>query len=250
MPPFAAAIATTATLQEIAQFVDNVAELPEVFARPDAENASKMLSTARHFFALGIARFSINFLIAAKSTEIESLGPLSELIIDGFDHDQIWEEIQLRNGPTLDFIERGLAQLSKALQASGEVSSAEYGSDDEMMSIDEVEDASDQDDSVDSDEFSQDYSEDGDEMASDMEDVEDLDGDDGEFSDDATEHSESLVDEVSGDEGVVEHESPQDENNVKEDGFFSLKDMEKFADYAPDEDDQDDIDYTQGIPKL
>jgi U3 small nucleolar ribonucleoprotein component len=38
-------------------------------------------------------------------------GPLKSLIVDGFDCEQIWEELNMQNDPLLDFIEANLDAL-------------------------------------------------------------------------------------------------------------------------------------------
>jgi len=40
-------------------------------------------------------------------------GPLKSLIVDGFDCEQIWEELNMQNEPLLDFIEANLDTLTE-----------------------------------------------------------------------------------------------------------------------------------------
>jgi U3 small nucleolar RNA-associated protein MPP10 len=46
-----------------------------------------------------------------KNTSISSKVPLDELYTDGFDSEQIWEEIELLNGPVIKGIDEKLASL-------------------------------------------------------------------------------------------------------------------------------------------
>lgn len=39
-------------------------------------------------------------------------GPLSELFVDGFDDDQVWEEIQLTNEPFFDFLKQRVRKMA------------------------------------------------------------------------------------------------------------------------------------------
>ena len=40
-------------------------------------------------------------------------GPLKSLIVDGFDCEQIWEELNMQNEPLLDFIEANMEALKE-----------------------------------------------------------------------------------------------------------------------------------------
>ena len=39
-------------------------------------------------------------------------GPLSELFVDGFDDDQVWEEIQLTNAPFFEFLKQRVRKMA------------------------------------------------------------------------------------------------------------------------------------------
>ena len=39
--------------------------------------------------------------------------PLKELAVEGFDYEQIWEELQLQNIPAIKFLDRKMKELEK-----------------------------------------------------------------------------------------------------------------------------------------
>jgi hypothetical protein len=50
-------------------------------------------------------------VISAKKKSPKSMSPLDELLVDGFDKEQIWEMIQLQNKPMLKYLEKNVDVL-------------------------------------------------------------------------------------------------------------------------------------------
>ncbi|KAJ3133539.1 hypothetical protein HK101_004447, partial [Irineochytrium annulatum] len=67
------------------------------------------------------------------------MGPLPELLIDGFDLEQVWEQMQLQNGPMLTWLAREVrGVLDKGdLVMIDEEDDDELGEDDEEMMMGE-----------------------------------------------------------------------------------------------------------------
>jgi U3 small nucleolar RNA-associated protein MPP10 len=186
-----------------------------------------------------------------------SLDPLSEFIIDGFNHDQVWEELQLRNEPTVSYLRKQFKKLEKIEpEKENEEDNRQSELDEEAMfnmlmrgegsnvdneNIGSMEDSDgDLSGLDDEDEMNKgEYSDDGEEMdegqySDDGEEMDELD--EGEFSRDASLMDESETDHV--------HSVDDTEAKAVEDDFFSLEEMERFANQELDE--NDDIDYAQG----
>jgi U3 small nucleolar RNA-associated protein MPP10 len=51
----------------------------------------------------------------SKTVELVSMkaSPLSELAVEGFDYEQIWEELQLQNVPALKWLDRKMKELEQ-----------------------------------------------------------------------------------------------------------------------------------------
>jgi len=72
------------------EFVNQILDKPEKFILPDAKLEKKILEITKNLFDFGI------------KYENNSSCPLEELYIEGFDNEQIWEEIQLQNVPLIE----------------------------------------------------------------------------------------------------------------------------------------------------
>ena len=208
--------------------------------------------------------------LPAKSTEpIEICPELAELYVDGFDNDQIWEEVQLRNGSTLAYLEQGLEMLSAQVDDQDDQSDDAEESEDIEQDDEDIE----QDDEDDDIDFMQalDDEEDGD-----QEEQQDGDSDtdhqdffsakDDFSSMPMSELADGLDEQEDEDEDGMEVPSDADADaevpepavaprrrgprSRLDDDFFSLAEMEEFA----DQDDRDDvpvnsdeeIDYSRG----
>ncbi|KAG0235604.1 u3 small nucleolar ribonucleoprotein MPP10 [Actinomortierella wolfii] len=117
-------------------FSVNILDKPEVFLTKGDEYAEQAKAMTKHLYDLG------------KASETEDMkgqcSMLEELFIDGFDNEQIWEEIQMQNAPFLTYLKSQLAAL-KAGKTSAEKEKeeeADEGTDGEHeeMEVDEDKD--------------------------------------------------------------------------------------------------------------
>eukprot|EP00743_Colponemidia_sp_Colp-15_P005921 GILK01006366.1.p1 GENE.GILK01006366.1~~GILK01006366.1.p1 ORF type:complete len:1345 (-),score=228.97 GILK01006366.1:167-4201(-) len=85
----------------IDKFVDKVVASPEVFfqAVPTIKDQAVEITKQLYDFA--------------KQHEPKPMGPLSQLLVHGFDDEQIWEELQLQNEPMLKYLDRQVKKLLK-----------------------------------------------------------------------------------------------------------------------------------------
>ena len=76
---------------------------PSTFLQRNTEHAANCGRIAQQLFAV------------AKREEPRLLGPLPELLMHGFDHEQMWQQLELRNKPLLRFVHD---ELTKQLAAA------------------------------------------------------------------------------------------------------------------------------------
>ncbi|KAI8367076.1 U3 small nucleolar ribonucleoprotein complex, subunit Mpp10 [Blakeslea trispora] len=101
----------------IHQFISNVVEKPHVFFGADEKIAQNALEMAKYFYD------------DVKKVEPVPFSPFTELLTEGFDNDQIWEEIAAQNEPFLDYAKTALKTFN---QRSIEMSDVESESDHSM----------------------------------------------------------------------------------------------------------------------
>eukprot|EP00741_Cyanophora_paradoxa_P012260 tig00020604_g11847.t1 len=100
----ASSASTAPVFDRIQQFLRAYGEHPELFVGQLPESSrSDILSTVKLIFDF------------AKKHEDKPFGPLPELLVDGFDVEQIWEEIQLQNAPVLQYAEKRVGGLLKSI---------------------------------------------------------------------------------------------------------------------------------------
>lgn len=150
---------------------------PTTFLVPSAETSHSFLQKTKEFYN--------------QINNDEKLKVLDDLYIDGFDLNQIWEQIELVNGKTLKFID----DLKERLNNVSTVSS-------------NIETFASEDTNAEDDDEEEDF-----ELISGEEDEE-------EFDSGLEEYEEELKDEKSGKKSIVDDE------------FFSLEEMERFADMS------------------
>ncbi|ORY46862.1 Mpp10 protein, partial [Rhizoclosmatium globosum] len=119
---------------EVAAFIQPVTTLfdkeiishPEKFLVPDVTLSNTLLDAAKWMFDL------------AKHSEPFEMSPLAELLTDGFDLDQIWEQMQLRNRPMVKYVTATASDvISRDQQGEGDedvFDSEEEGDDNEETS--------------------------------------------------------------------------------------------------------------------
>ncbi|ORX88418.1 Mpp10 protein [Basidiobolus meristosporus CBS 931.73] len=194
-------------------FVKEVVDKPEIFISQNPEVASKVTVVVKNLYD------------TAKKHEPLPLGPIPELLTEGFDYEQIWEEIQLQNQPLLEYVDTQLEELQTEQDQA--ISDSE-GSDmaDSDAQVPEV--SEDEDMSVDEDEAAnQEVEEEEEEEAE-----EDL-----EEEDSAEENDNSADDNIDPERSEIDDE------------FFSLSQMEAFTEKAEEmelqenSDEEDEIDY-------
>ncbi|KAI8985269.1 U3 small nucleolar ribonucleoprotein complex, subunit Mpp10 [Pilobolus umbonatus] len=81
------------------QFLTEVVNKPDIFFSTNQTVVDNALKVAKYFYD------------TSKKTEVTLLSPFTELLIEGFDHDQIWEEIASQNEPFLDYAKQTLYQF-------------------------------------------------------------------------------------------------------------------------------------------
>ncbi|KAI8384623.1 U3 small nucleolar ribonucleoprotein complex, subunit Mpp10 [Radiomyces spectabilis] len=90
----------------IETFINNVVEKPQIFFVADEKIAHQALGIAKHFYD------------TAKSHEPMEFAPFPELLTEGFDNDQIWEEIATQNEPFLDYANTILSDFQRQSRQS------------------------------------------------------------------------------------------------------------------------------------
>ena len=83
----------------------SVLDRPEVYLDPSDQLSSKCLDAVTELFDL--YKTSTGGPSAVCST-----GPLTQLYTEGFDNDQIWEEIQLLNAPVLKYLRKTVRKIT------------------------------------------------------------------------------------------------------------------------------------------
>ncbi|KAF8983716.1 hypothetical protein BGZ46_009678 [Entomortierella lignicola] len=225
-------------------FTEQVLDKPEVFLSKNEASAEQAKNMTKYLYDLG------------KSTEIGSLkeqgSMLEELFIDGFDNDQIWEEIHMQNTPFLSFLKTELKNIKtgKVEESTLEEQDQEEEDEDEAQDDAEMNLGLDEDD-----------------MGLEMEDTEGFSGEDEEMeglsdSNDLLEGQDEEEDEE--EEGIEEDEESEEElddldlpvkkkskSSEVDDDFFNLEEFnemtekqeqEEIEGKEPDED-EEEIDY-------
>lgn len=80
-------------------FVSDVIEKPQIFFAKDEQSAAKAIAVAKNLYD------------TAKKVETIQLSPFDELLTEGFDNDQIWEELAMQNDPFLSYAKEQLEQF-------------------------------------------------------------------------------------------------------------------------------------------
>ncbi|KAH6596533.1 hypothetical protein BASA61_003461 [Batrachochytrium salamandrivorans] len=194
------------------------------FLSQDATHSAAWLETSAWLFRM------------AKSFEPFETTPLPELYTNGFDLEQIWEQIKLLNEPLIPYISEMAAEFPNMESAFEEDSDVD---DDQSLEDDQDGDSTSFERGSDDDEES--------EFASDDDQL-DLDGSGQDIDPEDEDESELNRDSSKEDEYEMEMEMPFEDNGKKptshpkrkrsvvDDDFFSLEDMEKFADLGEQHD--------------
>ncbi|OQR94543.1 U3 small nucleolar ribonucleoprotein [Achlya hypogyna] len=197
-------------MTEAATFRDNVLEKPEVFFTPSEEVATT------------IAQFTKYLFDQAKECPATPKTPLETLYVDGFDTDQIWEQLKLQNEPVAKEVGR---QVKRVLKNPQSIVLFHSGADDDDAHADE--------DAEVEDETMNDDDEEDDAKLSEEEEEDDMDDDD----------EEVMEKRVVSKKASKKRKRTPDAEGV-EDGFFDWDEMEKAAEVEENEasDDDDGVD--------
>ncbi|KAL7315302.1 U3 snoRNP protein [Mucor circinelloides] len=205
----------------IDQFISNVVDKPQVFFGSNQKIADNALEVAKHFYD------------NVKKVEQVQFSPFTELLTEGFDNDQIWEEIASQNEPFLDYAKTALKEFTKkpSTQKQSFTDDDEESLSGQSMDLDQA-----QDDEEDAEEHGLDF------MDQDAE--TDQEEDDEEMqehgSDDDSEDDEAI------DPEVVETPKSSKKTSEVDDEFFNLDEFNKWTDkqeeldMMSDREDQDD----------
>ncbi|KAG2172952.1 hypothetical protein INT44_004693 [Umbelopsis vinacea] len=107
-------------------FVKDVIEKPQIFFAKDEKSAAKAIAAAKDLFD------------AAKKIETVQFSPFDELLTEGFDNEQIWEELALQNSPFIAYAKEQLQYFEEEEEESQ--SSDEANDDSELEAMDETDD--------------------------------------------------------------------------------------------------------------
>ncbi|KAI8846951.1 Mpp10 protein-domain-containing protein [Chytridium lagenaria] len=86
---------------------DQILGKPELFLIPDEAVSQRLLSASKWMFDFGLRRdpsSQSNPSLAAKKFEPHGMSPLDKLHVEGFDLEQVWEQIQLQNIPMMEHL--------------------------------------------------------------------------------------------------------------------------------------------------
>ncbi|KAF7729661.1 u3 small nucleolar ribonucleoprotein MPP10 [Apophysomyces ossiformis] len=84
------------------QFLTNVVDKPHVFFSENPKIASTALEITKYFYD------------TVKQHEEQTFSPFTELLTEGFDNEQIWEEIATQNEPFLRYAKSTLKEFSRS----------------------------------------------------------------------------------------------------------------------------------------
>jgi U3 small nucleolar RNA-associated protein MPP10 len=162
-------------------YIKTVVDKPQVFFSTDPELVNQSIALTKHLYDTGKPSPCLAPLLTtlvtdsflydlAKQYEDQSFSPFPELLTEGFDHDQIWEELVTQNEP---FLHHCKTSLKKWAKPSAWISTVDTLDDDESASgLDDLNLSVDEQEETDP-ELDEDMAVDGDQELQDMEDDED-----------------------------------------------------------------------------
>uniref|UniRef100_A0A1C7NIF8 U3 small nucleolar ribonucleoprotein protein MPP10 n=1 Tax=Choanephora cucurbitarum TaxID=101091 RepID=A0A1C7NIF8_9FUNG len=210
----------------IHQFITNIVEKPHVFFSADQTIADNALAMAKYFYD------------DVKKVEPVQFSPFTELLTEGFDNDQIWEEIAAQNEPFLDYAKTALKTFNRrsTLEDMSEESETDHS-----MDLDQAESDQAESDEAESDQAESDQAESDEEME--------------EFEDEG-DMSETPAQVEKPSKGVHLRNTSKKTSEV-DDEFFNLDEFNKWTeqqeelDMMSDREDQDDeFDFDRDLDDL
>ncbi|KAJ3078338.1 U3 snoRNP protein [Quaeritorhiza haematococci] len=208
--------------------VSEIVGTPGRFLVPDNLLAYQTMMASKKFFEM------------AKSTEPYTMSPLPNLSIDGFDLEQIWEQVQLQNVPMMSYLRK---QVERVVE-DGDVESDE----DEAAALSGL---SDEEELAGEGSGSEGFDLSGEEGLSEEEGEDGLGGSDEEadFAAQEEDDEEAAFGVEDDDEEEADDDEPAPSRKSKstdflrpetevDDAFFSVREMERFADMAEEWDEK------------
>ncbi|KAG3016219.1 hypothetical protein PC121_g13746 [Phytophthora cactorum] len=190
----------------IASFREKVVQKPEVFFTPSEEVAKEIKAFAKHAYDR----------TSKYQSKSGGAAPLEELYVDGFDADQVWEQLRLLNGPLVTEMTQRIRTFHKNTDNILLFPSEKQEESEEEEEEEELEEEQ-KDSDADSDEN---------------------DSDDDENSDDNTADSDEEEKEVKN----SKKKKAKKARDVAEDGFFDWDEMDKAAEEEEEDEDDEDMD--------
>ncbi|KAG6967366.1 hypothetical protein JG688_00006361 [Phytophthora aleatoria] len=197
---------TTMDASVIASFREKVVQKPEVFFTPSEEVAKEIKAFAKHAYDR----------TSKYQSKSGGAAPLEELYVDGFDADQVWEQLRLLNGPLVTEMTQRIRTFHKNTDNILLFPSEKQEESEEEEEEEELEEEQ-KDSDADSDEN---------------------DSDDDENSDDDTADSDEEEKEVKN----SKKKKAKKARDVAEDGFFDWDEMDKAAEEEEEDEDDEDMD--------
>eukprot|EP01134_Creolimax_fragrantissima_P000240 CFRG0240T1 len=101
---------------EIETLLSNVLIDPTVFISPNPSISTQLLDVTKKLFDLAVTESVSN---ARSDTPNMQAGPLDCLLTEGFDHEMLWEELQLQNVPMTNYIKKGTEKTISISNSQG-----------------------------------------------------------------------------------------------------------------------------------
>lgn len=104
---------TNEDLFDVLKSVDLQLSNPGLYCSASSEHASTLTELMRKLFK------------TSTSMTKKTFGPFQELLIDGFDRETIWEELQTRNRPLTKFLNKKIFSIVQNLRENDKISNRE-----------------------------------------------------------------------------------------------------------------------------
>ncbi|KAI8918233.1 U3 small nucleolar ribonucleoprotein complex, subunit Mpp10 [Powellomyces hirtus] len=206
--------------------LDSLLSRPDAFLRPNAALSDSFLKITQSLYE--VAKHSEPFP--------KEFSPLEALLVDGFDAEQVWEQLQLQNQPMVGYLAE---KVDHVLDDDKEKEEMRAGSDDAMdmdgedgMELDEMSDdeGSDEEDEV-MDVDQEDEESEAEPVADGADEEDEWDEGLGEASGNAASDAEEDAE-----TGILGSTDAPTQRSEVDDDFFSLEEMERFADFGESRD--------------
>lgn len=267
-------MAAEENLVDLMSQIKKIPQDPESYFQPAKELPKDTLSSLKRLF---------DFSRGQERSSGNSLCPLKQLIVEGFDDEQIWQQIELQNEPVISDTKKKIKDIRKMglklrLVASGIKNGRHDGDDDDDENDDghlgvEFEDSAEEDDAIDIDKIgnrvmmpassSEDDEEDDDDEIDDSDKMDDDDDEENDVDDEENDEEYDSDDQQRSTKQEKKNKRGQKKGksggSVVDDKFFKLAEMTEFLDKMDqdferkrdrkqdDDDDDNEIDYFMDI---